>query len=115
MWQWVGRVSCRTVFLFLNLSPRTCEVAHSPAQPSPPHTMTTSMILRDGSIVGGARGRLPPAAAQTFTAAVRTVLTRWTALRLAVEGGWGGPDSDSKAGTMVDDVVGWFRDGTGEN
>ena len=76
--------------------------------------MFTPMLLRDGSVVGGARGQLPPAVAPTFAAAVRTVLSRWTALRLAVEGGWGGPDSDAKAGSMVDDVVAWFRDGTGE-
>ena len=48
--------------------------------------MTNPMLLRDGSVVGGARGRLAPEPAAAFAAAVRAVFTRWTALRLAVEG-----------------------------
>ena len=76
--------------------------------------MTNPMLLRDGSVVGGARGRLAPEPAAAFAAAVRAVFTRWTALRLAVEGGWGGPDSDAKAGAMAGDVVTWFREGSGK-
>jgi len=76
--------------------------------------MTTPMLLRDGSVVGGARGQLAPEPAAAFAAAVRAVFTRWTALRLAVEGGWGGPDSDAKAGAMAGDVVTWFREGSGK-
>jgi hypothetical protein len=86
-----------------------------PDTSAPPPSAATAMTLRDGSIVGGARGQLPSAAAaDALGAAVRCVFTRWTALRLAVEGCWGGPDSDAKAGQMAADVVTWFKEGHGE-
>lgn len=49
-----------------------------------------------------------------FAAGAARVLGRWTALRLAVEGGWGGPESEAKAGLLLDDVVSWFASDAGE-
>ena len=74
------------------------------------------MNLRDGSVVGGSKGSLPSNSqiSQTFARGAARVLGRWTALRLAVEGGWGGPESEAKAGLLLDDVVAWFASDSGE-
>ena len=58
--------------------------------------------------LGQARVQLPPAALPTFASGVRGVLARWTALRLAREHGWGGDDTDAKAATLEEAVLGWF-------
>jgi len=74
------------------------------------------MNLRDGSVVGGSKGILPPNTklSRDFAAGAARVLGRWTALRLAVEGGWGGPESEAKAVLLLDDVVNWFASDAGE-
>lgn len=74
------------------------------------------MNLRDGSVVGGSKGSLPPSSvvSQEFARGAARVLGRWTALRLAVEGGWGGAESEAKAGLLLDDVVAWFASDSGE-
>jgi len=72
------------------------------------------MQLRDGHLVGGSPAPIPVSAAATFAAGVRAVLARWTALRLAVEGEWGGVDSGAKAEQMARDVEGWFARGKGK-
>lgn len=76
------------------------------------------MNLRDGSVVGGSKGSLPSSSSRVsqgdFARGAARVLGRWTALRLAVEGGWGGPESGAKAGLLLDDVVSWFASDSGE-
>jgi hypothetical protein len=79
-------------------------------------TEGSSMNLRDGSVVGGSKGSLPSNSriSQDFARGAARILGRWTALRLAVEGGWGGPESEAKAGLLLDDVVAWFACDSGE-
>ena len=74
------------------------------------------MNLRDGSVVGGSKGSIPSDSrvSRDFARGAARVLGRWTALRLAVEGGWGGPESEAKAGLLLDDVVAWFASDSGE-
>ena len=75
------------------------------------------MNLRDGSVVGGSKGSLSSNSqtSQNFARGAARVLGRWTALRLAVEGGWGGPEGEAKAGLLLDDVVSWFASDSGES
>ena len=72
------------------------------------------MQLRDGALVGGSPGGLSSPAAAAFTQGAAAVLSRWTALRLAVEGEWGGTDSGAKAQRLLENVVAWFGRGQGE-
>ena len=72
------------------------------------------MLLRNSTLVGGSPGALPPPAAAAFARGAAAVLARWTALRLAVEGEWGGPDSGAKADRLLADVVAWFGRGQGK-
>ncbi|CAD7703721.1 unnamed protein product, partial [Ostreobium quekettii] len=44
-----------------------------------------------------------------FEEGAALVLTRWTALNLAVENGFGGPRSADKAEEMCGDVLYWFE------
>ena len=50
--------------------------------------------------MGSARVQLAPEQHGSFNAAVRGVLLRWTALRLAVENGWAGDESDARAAEL---------------
>ncbi|XP_078438405.1 uncharacterized protein LOC144708833 [Wolffia australiana] len=43
-----------------------------------------------------------------FIEGVSLVLSRWTALQLAVEDGWGGKDSRQKSKDLESDVISWF-------
>jgi hypothetical protein len=45
-----------------------------------------------------------------FTQAVQVVLSQWTVLSLAVDQGWGGPDSRQKAVEMGSAIVSEFSD-----
>lgn len=58
--------------------------------------------------MGQARVVLPAAARPLFEAAVRGVLRRWTAVRLAVENGWAGEGAESAAEELQESVVNWF-------
>lgn len=64
------------------------------------------MNLRSGSTVG--EGILPAEGRPFFEEGVRLIFDRWTALKLAVEQGWGGTQSREKALDVLDDVVDWF-------
>lgn len=55
---------------------------------------------------------LPTAARPGFEEGAAIIFRRWTALQLAVEQGWGGPDSAAKADAFIRDVIGWFYDNT---
>ena len=58
--------------------------------------------------MGSARVQLAPEQRPAFDAAVRGVLLRWTALRLAVENGWAGDDSDARALELEQSILAWF-------
>jgi pre-rRNA-processing protein TSR2 len=73
------------------------------------------MELRSGQIVAS-QASISPAAPATITAegraafeeGARHLFQRWTALNLAVEQQWGGPDSAGKAAWLVGEAVQWF-------
>jgi pre-rRNA-processing protein TSR2 len=52
--------------------------------------------------------QMSPEAKAGFEEGVGLVFSQWTALCLAVEQEWGGPDSEDKANYMIDDVIQWF-------
>lgn len=52
--------------------------------------------------------QLSPEAKAGFEEGVGLIFSQWTALCLAVEQQWGGPDSEAKADYLIDDVVQWF-------
>jgi hypothetical protein len=68
----------------------------------------TSAEQARAACLGQARVQLPPAHRPAFEAATRGVMRRWTALRLAVENGWGGDDSDAQALELEQSILGWF-------
>ena len=47
-------------------------------------------------------------AARQLTEGVSLILSRWTALQMAVEGGWGGRNSRQKALDLESDIVSFF-------
>lgn len=60
--------------------------------------------------MGAARVQLAPEQYGSFAAAVRGVMLRWTALRLAVENGWAGDDdSDARAAELEQSILAWFH------
>jgi hypothetical protein len=58
--------------------------------------------------MGSARVQLAAGQHGPFDAAVRGVLLRWTALRLAVENGWAGDESDAHAAELEQSILAWF-------
>jgi hypothetical protein len=68
----------------------------------------TSAEQARAACLGQARVQLLPAHRPAFEAATRGVMRRWTALRLAVENGWGGDDSDAQALELEQSILGWF-------
>ena len=59
--------------------------------------------------MGSARVQLAAGQHGPFDAAVRGVLLRWTALRLAVENGWAGDDdADVRAAELEQSILAWF-------
>ncbi|KAF3782593.1 Pre-rRNA-processing TSR2-like protein [Nymphaea thermarum] len=63
----------------------------------------------------GGVGRLPSSqrllqaeSLSLFAEAVHLILSRWTALRLAVHNEWGGGNSRQKSEQLVQDLVSWF-------
>ena len=65
-----------------------------------------AMDLRSGSKVGA--GILKSVHRPQFEEGVKLLLTKWTALQLAVENQWGGRDSRDKAEDMYDEILEWF-------
>ncbi|KAK2380324.1 pre-rRNA-processing protein TSR2 protein [Trifolium repens] len=45
---------------------------------------------------------------EVFQEGIGLVLSRWSALRTAVENEWGGPQSHSKAQQLAADIFSWF-------
>jgi pre-rRNA-processing protein TSR2 len=77
------------------------------------------MDLRSGHVVGqqhhqqhgrgqGGAAALSPAAKEGFEEGVGLIFSSWTALVLAVENQWGGPDSERKADHFIEDALEWF-------
>ncbi|KAM0944107.1 putative pre-rRNA-processing protein TSR2 [Dioscorea sansibarensis] len=59
----------------------------------------------------GNRGPTPvlsPEAATRFGEGISLVLSRWTALQMAVQNGWGGRESRQKADKLASAVLSWF-------
>jgi hypothetical protein len=44
---------------------------------------------------------------------VDAIFTKWTALQLAIDMGWGGQDSEEKGRSLRDEVLDWFYNGKG--
>lgn len=61
----------------------------------------------------GSAGLLPAATRPLFEEGLALVLRRWTALSLAVEHGWGGPQSAAKAEELYANLLEWFYTGKG--
>lgn len=64
------------------------------------------MNLRSGARVGA--GILQTAYRGEFEEGVRLLLSKWTALQLAVENQWGGRDSTDKAEDAYSEILEWF-------
>lgn len=70
------------------------------------------MELRSGSVTG--QGILPPEYRPFFEEGARLVFSRWTALNLAIENDWGGPNSKDKAIEIYNECIRWFYASKGE-
>ncbi|KAG2695287.1 hypothetical protein I3843_07G007900 [Carya illinoinensis] len=57
---------------------------------------------------GGPPRALTAEAVPAFREGIYLVLSRWSALRLAVENEWGGRDSNRKADQLALDIISWF-------
>lgn len=68
----------------------------------------TSAEQARAACMGQARVQLAPQHRPAFELAVRGVMLRWTALRLAVENEWGGEGSDARAAELEQSILGWF-------
>jgi|APGre2960657444_1045066.scaffolds.fasta_scaffold03861_1 hypothetical protein len=68
----------------------------------------TSAEQARAACMGQARVQLAPQHRPAFESAVRGVMLRWTALRLAVENEWGGEGSDARAAELEQSILGWF-------
>jgi hypothetical protein len=66
------------------------------------------MELRSGHVAGPPLQLPSPEAKAGFEEGVGLVFSQWTALCLAVEQEWGGPDSEAKANYLIDDTILWF-------
>ncbi|KAJ0964467.1 hypothetical protein J5N97_025605 [Dioscorea zingiberensis] len=60
------------------------------------------------STSGGPMPALSLESAARFGEGIALVLSRWTALQMAVQNGWGGRDSRSKADELTSSVLTWF-------
>ncbi|XP_041022290.1 pre-rRNA-processing protein TSR2 homolog [Juglans microcarpa x Juglans regia] len=56
----------------------------------------------------GSPRELTPEAMPIFREGVYLVLSRWSALQMAVENEWGGRDSHRKADQLASDIISWF-------
>lgn len=52
--------------------------------------------------------QLSPEAKAGFEEGVGLVFSQWTALCLAVEQEWGGPESEDKANYLIEETIQWF-------
>ncbi|KAF6982664.1 hypothetical protein CFC21_001027 [Triticum aestivum] len=58
-------------------------------------------------------GSLSPQAAAALQEGIGLVFGRWTALQMAVENEWGGPDSRAKADQLAASILSWFTNSKG--
>ncbi|KAF3786144.1 Pre-rRNA-processing TSR2-like protein [Nymphaea thermarum] len=56
----------------------------------------------------GPPAKFSPEALPLFSEGIHLILSRWTALRLAVENEWGGRTSRQKFDNLVVDLISWF-------
>ncbi|XP_031493979.1 uncharacterized protein LOC116260041 [Nymphaea colorata] len=56
----------------------------------------------------GPPAKFSPEALPLFSEGIHLILSRWTALRLAVENEWGGRSSRQKFDNLVVDLISWF-------
>ncbi|XP_073004758.1 uncharacterized protein [Typha latifolia] len=66
---------------------------------------STSVENRGG---GGPSPTPSPESMSFLREGISLVLSRWTALQMAVENGWGGRDSRRKADELADSIFSWF-------
>jgi pre-rRNA-processing protein TSR2 len=66
------------------------------------------MLLRNGALSGGSTGQLQVDRRHLFEEGVTLVFRRWTALLLALDMQWGGPQSSEKAQAIYEDTISWF-------
>jgi len=64
------------------------------------------MELRSGWVVG--QGILASSHRPQFEVGVQLVLSRWTALQLALDQQWGGTNTEEKAMNVYDELLDWF-------
>ena len=64
------------------------------------------MELRSGWVVG--QGILASAHRPAFEQGVELVLSRWTALQLALDQQWGGANTAEKAQQVFEELLDWF-------
>lgn len=62
---------------------------------------------------GGGNCLLPADASPLFQEGIGLVLSRWSALQLAVENEWGGRDSRRKVELLCSDIFTWFTQSKG--
>lgn len=48
-----------------------------------------------------------------FSEGTYLILSRWSALRMAVDNEWGGRDSSQKADQLTSDIISWFTQSRG--
>ncbi|KAM3400975.1 hypothetical protein ACQJBY_005660 [Aegilops geniculata] len=58
-------------------------------------------------------GSLSPQANAALQEGIGLVFGRWTALQMAVENEWGGPDSRAKADQLAASILSWFTNSKG--
>lgn len=64
------------------------------------------MELRSGWVVG--QGILASEHRGAYEEGVKIVLSKWTALQLAIENLWGGDSTKTKAQDLEDEILDWF-------
>jgi len=69
-----------------------------------------------GETVSGASQTLTLASESLnlFSEGISLVLSRWTALQMAVENQWGGRDSLQKSIDLADSILSWFSQSKGQ-
>ena len=63
---------------------------------------------------GGGNRLLPADAFPLFQEGIGLVLSRWSALQLAVDNEWGGRDSRRKVELLCSDIFTWFTQNKGD-
>lgn len=66
------------------------------------------MQLRSGYTTGVPPGLLPEPTKSAFEEGIFLVMSKWTALMLAVENQWGGASSKEKADDLKQEIIEWF-------